>query len=305
LRNIAFVVGLCLASGFSCARAIPSDTVRNMQPMNSCIDPNGDEPHREQTCASFCEYAADNRWLAGWSPWVFGDVQGFREGLDAGAVVVTKNDDSYEPVPECNLERRFLRVDGAPGSAGDVFVSTRVLVRPAELGPECSGGTHAVVAYSVGRGAKSSADHALLVPLPCQEGAGDFGCRSELVESGPAFAKEFDRVWGPMLGQPMAGSEISELLTIYSWDASTAAPLLAKYLATTRKPISCFIAAEAQQQVDDPDGRPIEWTDPDLQGCAALPPFDVCFPDSFRPARLEADQCPELQPTPLRDASEP
>jgi len=92
----------------------------------------------------------------------------------------------------------------------------------------------------------------------------------------------------------LSGHEIGALLEFYTLHPSGSAPYLAEYLADPVDGLSCFIAAEAKQQVEDPGGRPIEWTDSDLEGCAAIPPFDVCFEESFRPARLEDHQCPEI-----------
>ncbi len=223
------------------------------------------------------------------------------EALHRGEVLVAFEGGSFRHLPGCKLERRFESVAPAEGATGELFASTRVLVRASEVPDACGEATHAVVAYLDRDGESSNFLVATVIPIPCSEQLiqdGYPGCHPRVMSGIPGYADEIASNWTDDGSARGIAAKLGTLLDIYPMDPPRVAPLLARVLATTPEPISCFIAAEARQQVEDPDGAPIEWTDPELEGCAAFPPFDVCYPDSFRPARLTEDQCHTVSPKP-------
>jgi len=99
-------------------------------------------------------------------------------------------------------------------------------------------------------------------------------------------------LWGDGPEAAIDGQKLGQLLELYAREPEQTAPYLSKHMSNANEPLSCFVGAEARQQLEDPDGRPIEWTDPGLSGCEAISPFDICFPGAIRPVRLSTDQCP-------------
>ena len=144
---------------------------------------------------------------------------------------------------------------------------------------------------------------ATVIPIPCSERSVQTdlnGCQPKAIRQIPDYADDIEKTWNRSDEAGVIAPQLGVLLEVYPMDPARVAPLIATFLANPPDPISCFIAFEAKQQVEDPDARPVEWTDPELEGCAALPPFDVCYPEMFRPARLEDHQCPESLPSPSK-----
>lgn len=293
---------MCLVPAFSCSRGRPVDPspLPPSQWSTSCIDPS--EPDVDTTCLEYCRYSED-RFFPHPADWEVTSTNGLLESLGSGAVLVAVDGDTYRHLAGCKLDRRFEEVAGAPGVEGRFFASTRVLVRASEVPADCSEATHAVVSYAVQSAGQSHSMLATVIPVPCSEEAIQnerHGCAANMIPQIPGYADKVEEDWNETDEARILAARFGRLLDIYPMDPARVAPLFATFLANPPDPISCFIALEAKQQVEDPDGRPVEWTDPELEGCAAWPPFDVCYWETFRPARLEPDQCQESLPTPSK-----
>ena len=293
---------LCLVLATACQRGIesrPDPVAPTQRELSGCLDPY--EPIPSGPCWDSCTFG--NRWRVGDAPvWIdFWNSEERVRSFRSGSVAIAhEGGEVFSVVESCELDRRFVQVAGTDESRTDLFVSTRVLVRASELGPGCADATHVAVAYVVGGNGEKKYARGLFLPMPSPIPFKDAADQRRIEETFQEYSAQRDKEHAGV-----SGEDVGELLEFYTIFPDTAAFLLVNHLSDMPAPLSCFIAAEAAQQIEDPEARPIEWTDPELEGCAALPMFDVCFASTFRPARLEADQCPESQPTQLHGAVEP
>jgi hypothetical protein len=250
--------------------------------------------------------------------WPRATIEQFVQRTKRGTVAVERSEGGTSLSPDCKLDGKYTEVRGEPKSAR-FWATNRSLLLYDEVGPNCAGATHVVVAFALSSESDAGAFRfsAVLIPLPCPSVSDPMpakGCLGKGL-SGPQRLERAQQIMKVVRPDDAYRQKLSALFEVYAlipddrWGLGYLAKMRGQDVHDCTLEEQINWALRKYALVEDARGGRV-WQRREngeapapisislsQDSCLTRPPFLSCFPGLFTPSEGGGCWAP-AEPTP-------